>query len=88
MYQWWWTTGGNTCLEIINLLSIGIASANVKQQVPTDLPKHGQVIPAENLKSQDWLEQINDWTKSQKMLINEKQAGAELSQAQPKLDLV
>ena len=65
-----------TCLEIINLLSIGIASANVKQQVPTDLPKHGQVIPAENLKSQDWLEQINDWTKSQKMLINEKKCNS------------
>ena len=65
-----------TCLEIINLLSIGLASANVKQQVPSDLPEHGQIIPAVNLKSQNWLEQINEWTRANKMLINEKKCNS------------
>ena len=26
----------------------------------------------ENLKSQDWLTQINDWTVNEKMMVNEK----------------
>ena len=59
-------------LEIVNLLTIGISSFNIRGQVPTDIPGHNQYIPAENLKTQDWLNQINDWTINQKMLINEK----------------
>ena len=59
-------------LEIVNLLTVGITSFNLKQQVPTDIPLHNQFIPAENLQSQEWLYQINDWTENQQMLINEK----------------
>ena len=61
-----------TILEIVNLLTIGISSFNLKQQIPDDLPSHNQVIPAENLQSQQWLNQINDWTANQKMEINDK----------------
>ena len=60
-----------TALEIVNLLTVGLTSFNVKHQVPTDLPEHGQYIPAENLKSQDYLNEIQNWTKNQKMVINE-----------------
>ena len=59
-------------LEIVNLLTIGIASFNVKHQVPNNLPQHNQFIPASNLKSQEWLDDINSWTNAQKMMINEK----------------
>ena len=59
-------------LEIVNLLTVGITSFNLKLQVPSDIPQHNQYIPAENLKSQNWLNSINDWTLNQKMLINEK----------------
>ena len=59
-------------LEIVNLLIIGLTSFNVKQQVPNDIPAHNQYIPARNLKSQGWLDEINCWTKNQKMLLNEK----------------
>ena len=59
-------------LEIVNLLTIGISSYNVKLQVPNDIPVHNQYIPPEDLKSQNWLNQINDWTIKQKMKINEK----------------
>ena len=61
-----------TILEIVNLLTVGLSSFNIKQQVPADIPLHNQYIPSENLQSQVWLNQINDWTVNQKMLINEK----------------
>ena len=44
----------------------------MKQTVPSDLPSHNQFIPAQNLQSQKWLDQINKWTENQKMIINEK----------------
>ena len=53
-------------LEIVNLLTVGITSFNLKQQIPVDIPIHNQYIPPENLKSQDWLKEINDWTIEQK----------------------
>jgi hypothetical protein len=61
-----------SALEIVNLLTVGICSFNLKQQVPNDVPEHNQFIPPENLQSQKWLNEINDWTLNQKMLINEK----------------
>ena len=61
-----------TILEIVNLLTVGITSYNIKQQVPSDIPQHNQFIPAENLNSQDWLDTINEWTEDQKMIINER----------------
>ena len=60
-----------TVLEIVNLLTVGISSFNIKAQVPSHIPEHNQIIPAQNLKSQEWLHQINDWTLNQKMMINE-----------------
>ena len=59
-------------LEIVDLLTVGITSYNLKMHVPSDVAVHNQFIPATNLKSQDWLEKINQWTVEQKMLINEK----------------
>jgi hypothetical protein len=53
-------------LEIVNLLTIGINSFNIKQQIPSDIPNHNQFIPPQNLKSQGWLDQIDDWTENQK----------------------
>ena len=61
-----------SALEIVNLLTVGICSFNLKQQVPNDVPEHNQYIPPENLQSQTWLNNINEWTLKQKMLINEK----------------
>ena len=44
-----------TVLEIINLITVGLTSLNVKHQVPSDLPDHGQFIPPQNLKTQELL---------------------------------
>ena len=61
-----------TILEIINLANVGLASLNVKCQVPSNVPVHNQFIPSENLKTQKYLEDINNWTEKNKMQINQK----------------
>ena len=61
-----------TILEIVNLLTVGMSSFNVKNQVPSDIPDHNQYISSENLKSQQYLDNINQWTIKQKMKINQK----------------
>ena len=60
-----------TILEVMNLLTVGITSFNLKNSVPSDVPLHNQFIPPENLKSQGWLDEINKWTENQQMMINE-----------------
>ena len=54
-----------TTLEVINLLSIGLISFNFKQQVSSDIPVGGFYIDSENLQSQHYLNEINNWTKNQ-----------------------
>ena len=59
-------------LEVINLLTAGLSSLFMKNEVPSDVPTHGQVIDAQNLKSQAYLDKINEWTNNHKMIISEK----------------
>ena len=59
-------------LEIVNLLTVGITSYNIRLHIPSDIPVHNQFIPGDSLRSQSWLEEINKWTTKQKMVINEK----------------
>ena len=61
-----------TFLEIIYLLNVGIATYNVRQHVPSNIPTHNQIIAPENLKSQQHLHAINNWTKKKKMKLNER----------------
>ena len=60
-----------TILEIVNLLTVGISSFNIKHQIPNDIKEGNQNLPAENLKSQQNLDIINAWTKEQKIMINQ-----------------
>ena len=55
-------------LEIANLLTIGLSSYNVKQQVPNYIAEDNQYISPENLKSQKYLDEIYQWTKDKKNL--------------------
>ena len=41
-----------SCLEVINLLSIGLASPNSRMQVASDLPLPGKIIDNTHLQSQ------------------------------------
>ena len=59
-------------LEIVNLLTVGITSFNLKHTIPSDIPSHNQFIPPSNLQSQGWLDDIDRWTENQQMIINEK----------------
>ena len=59
-------------LECILLTNIGLASHNPKLNVPSNIPSHNQIIPSERLKTQDYLNEINLWTESKKMQLNQK----------------
>ena len=59
-----------TILEIVNILTIGLSSINIKFQVPNDMKEDNQFIPSEHLESQVFLNKINSWTEDNLMKIN------------------
>ena len=61
-----------TILEIILLANVGLASHNTKSNIPTKIAEHNQFIPREHLKTQKYVEDINNWTELNKMKLNEK----------------
>ena len=61
-------------LEIVNLLTVGISSYNIKAQVPNDIPIHNGYIEAKNLKIQENIDNICDWTRSRQMKINSRKS--------------
>ena len=65
-----------TVLEIINLLTIGLSSFNPKYQVPSDVPSHGQYINNNQLKSQQYLDNLNRWADDHLMTISQKKTKA------------
>lgn len=48
----------------------------MRQQVPNDLPEHGQFVDNLELKSQTYLNKINRWTENQQMILSEKKTKA------------
>ena len=58
-------------IEVIQLVS-NVVSYNFKAHVASDIGTHGQYIPGTNLKSQRYSSNINEWTVSKKMKLNEK----------------
>ena len=65
-----------TTLEIVNLVNIGISSFNLKASIPSDLPWHGQIIDNKKLLSQRYLEELNDWSVKNQMVINQNKTKA------------
>ena len=59
-------------IEIIYFLNLGLASYNFHSHIPFDVPTHNQIVPGENLKTQEILNKISEWTKKQKMRLNER----------------
>ena len=58
-------------LEIINLISQGLASHNFKFQVEVDMNiEHNQYLPQSSIKSQNYLDKISDWTHLNLMKLN------------------
>ena len=61
-------------IEIINLLSIGLTSFNCKVSVPSDVGTDNQYLPPANIKSQTYMDELSDWTKSKQMKLNVKKS--------------
>ena len=57
-------------LELINLISIGIASYNFKEHVAADIGIDSNYLPPENNKSQQYIDNIEQWTEKQEMKLN------------------
>ena len=58
-------------LEIINLISLGLASHNFKFQVASDINvEHNQYLPESNIKSQNYLDKLSIWTQGNLMKLN------------------
>ena len=54
----------NTVTDTINLSTVGLASYNVKQHVPSHVPTHNQIVDGANLKSQEYMTKIVQWSDS------------------------
>ena len=61
-----------TILEVITLANVGLASHNIRNNIPNNIASHNQFIPSEHLKTQEYLRKIDNWTKENKMKLNEK----------------
>ena len=61
-----------TILEVIYLANVGLASHNIKHNVPTNIANHNQFIPSEHLKTQEYVGTIDNWTEENQMKLNEK----------------
>ena len=59
-------------LEIINMLSIGLASHNFRNNVASNIPINNHIIKEGNLKSQEYLEKIHSWSEENLMELNLK----------------
>ena len=58
-------------IEVINLITTGISSYNFKHHIASDVGIDQKFIPKENLKSQQYLENIEKWTADKKMKLNQ-----------------
>ena len=63
-----------TVLEVVNLLTIGISSYNIKAHVASDIPVHNGFVASENLKIQENIHQIQAWTMEKLMKLNQKKS--------------
>ena len=63
-------------LEVINLLTIGLSSYNVRAHVPNDIPVHNGFVEAKNLSTQKNIDNIQNWTENKKMKLNQNKSCA------------
>ena len=61
-----------TILEIICLANVGMASYNIRDQVPSNILANNQFIPSSHLKTQSYVKDMDFWTERNKMKLNEK----------------
>ena len=59
-------------LEIVNLLSIGLSSYNFNLHVASDIQADGYFIEPSNMLTQQYLDNISQWTNENKMKLNKE----------------
>jgi hypothetical protein len=57
-------------LELVNLISVGIASYNFKAHVASDISIDNYYLPVENIMSQKYVDSIEQWTEQKQMKLN------------------
>ena len=57
-------------IEVINLVTAGLASFNVKASVPSDMAVGEAFLPSSNFKTQAHLNRISKWTEDKEMQLN------------------
>ena len=57
-------------LEFVNLISIGISNYNFKAHVASDVAIGNKYLTPENIQSQGYIKNIEDWTQSKEMKLN------------------
>ena len=61
-------------LEVINLVLCGISAYNFRTHVASDIAAHGQYLPIDNVKSQEYLDKVEAWTSLNKMCLNREKS--------------
>ena len=57
-------------LDLVNLISIGIANYNFKSHVASDIGIDNKYLPPENIMSQQYIHNIEQWTHNKQMKLN------------------
>ena len=57
-------------LELVNLISVGIASYNFKAHVASDISIDNYYLPVENILSQKYVDSIEQWKEQKQMKLN------------------
>ena len=61
-------------LEIVNLLSVVLASYDVYSHVPSDVAVDNYYLESKEIKSQMYLDQLSEWTTSNEMILNSQKS--------------
>jgi hypothetical protein len=61
-----------SALEKLNLIVLGLPSYNFRNHVASDIGINDKFLPSQNIKSQENLDQIAEWTTRNKMKLNKK----------------
>ena len=63
-----------SALELLNLILVGLSSYNFKNHVASDIGIDQLFLPSENIKSQETLNKIEEWTQDNLMMLNAKKS--------------
>ena len=66
--------GDMSILEVINLITCGLASYNFRNHVASDIATNENFLPSQNFESQNKLDSVKQWTEKKLMKMNEEKS--------------